>query len=732
MDNDTRHAGDCLSDASLRAYRDGRTMPDSAPAIEDHLRLCAACLARLDALTTTDDPLQFALRGAGTAIDDGLDPLVRQTVERFITDHPAPAPMAWPQPGDVLDEYRLIEPLGEGGMGMVFRAVHRRLEKTVAIKLLNDRTDGQPDAVNRFQREVKALGQFQHPHIVEATDAGIANGRLFLVMEYVDGIDLRRYVHERGPVSVAQACDWIRQASLGLQHAHDSGLIHRDVKPSNLILTNTGKVKLLDLGLARRDQEPPVSGGAPTGGASATESMTGTGDLLGTADYMAPEQWTDSHRVGPASDLYGLGCTLFFLLAGHPPYPNTRFPSTAQKQEAHRNAPIPSIKALRSEVPTRIDRLVQRMMAKRPEDRPASAAEVARLLTRTPNRRRRWLLAPILALAAITVAVVIWPRIKTPNRSTAESPPVVSGPAVDPPVPKIAPPMGTIPMSAVDAQELVRKWAIFTGMKPQQDNTLQMTMVLIPPGEWDASPTHRVRLSRPYLIAAHEVTVKQFREFVNSTSHRTDAETNGRGGFRSTLDGPGGQRKVVIDPRQTWRTPGPVTGDDYPVTQISWHDARAFCNWLSVRESAVYRLPTEAEWTWAMGAGVPLKQVYNADLPAIGWLATNAPDGPQPVGRKVPNPWGLFDTIGNVREWCHDWYLTTRDRKGLIIDPADPLEPIPDPVTKVMTRSRMTLGYGHLEQLPLRTRLLYLPCAPESSFADLGFRPVRELPDPSR
>jgi serine/threonine protein kinase len=254
-------------------------------------------------------------------------------------------------------------------MGVVYRARHVLLEKLVALKVLSADVAGRPDAAARFRREVKAAGRVEHPNVVRASDAGEAGGTLFLVMELLDGADLARLTGERGPWPVAEACAAARQAALGLQHAFEQGLVHRDVKPSNLFLTTAGVVKVLDLGLARLYAEEGGDG-----------SLTGAGHLMGTADFMAPEQLLDSHSADIRADLYSLGCTLYHLLAGDPPFGDEAYPTTARKREAHLQEPAPDIRARRPDVPAGLAAVLRRLLAKRPGERYATPAEVAAAL----------------------------------------------------------------------------------------------------------------------------------------------------------------------------------------------------------------------------------------------------------------------------------------------------------------------------------------------------------------
>lgn len=288
--------------------------------------------------------------------------------------------------------YIILERLGTGVMGQVFKARHQTMNRLVALKIIRPELLADPTAVRWFYREVQAAAQLSHPHVVHAFDAGPVDQTHFLAMEYVEGIDLARLVKRSGPLPVAEACAYIHQAALGLQAIADHGLVHRDVKPANLFVSQApaqdpaktgaglppghrsavpGQLKILDLGLARLQR-------ATEG--DATSQLSAEGSVLGTPDYLAPEQALDAHVVDIRADLYSLGCTFYFLLTGQPHFPGG---SLAQKLEKHRAAtPLP-VERLRPKVPANVSAVVCKLLAKRPEDRYQTPAEVARLLTRS-------------------------------------------------------------------------------------------------------------------------------------------------------------------------------------------------------------------------------------------------------------------------------------------------------------------------------------------------------------
>lgn len=316
-------------------------------------------------------------------------------------------------------------------MGIVYRALHTELDRVVALKVLAGTRTADEQTVERFKREMKAVGRLDHPNIVRAHDARQIEGIRVLVMEYVDGLDLAELIERLGPLPIADACELIRQAACGLQHAHEHGLVHRDIKPSNLMLDSgwrpeTGgrreepserlpssrppssslqplaSLKILDLGLAR------FYTGWPGG-----EEMTAAGQLIGTPDYMAPEQASDSHAADIRADLYSLGCTLYHLLAGRAPFSGPQYESAFSKVAAHLDESIPPIRQYREEVPDELVTVLERMLAKAPGQRFSDPREVADALSRFTSGSE---LSELLADAE-----------RMPNSEKEEAAPVLSG-----------------------------------------------------------------------------------------------------------------------------------------------------------------------------------------------------------------------------------------------------------------------------------------------------------------
>ncbi len=365
----------CPDREELAAWSFGLSLDPRTGEIARHVCDCPDCASTLEAIEAPADPLLEGVRHP-VAPDTILEePECFRLVTRLasIEQDLGPAGGA-PGSGEVslgsrLGPYEILAWIGGGGMGAVYRARHTHLDREVAVKVLPPDRLFNPQAVSRFRREMKSVGALDHPNIVQARDAGETGGTHYLVMELVEGLDLAKLVAQKGPLPVAEAAEIIRQAAEGLDHAYCKGLVHRDIKPSNIVLARDGRVKLLDLGLALL-----------RGDRTTQDDLTGVGQVMGTVAYMAPEQATDPHAVDVRADLYSLGCTLFFLLAGRAPYngPGRRTP--IQQIMAHSQEPIPPIRATRPDVPEGLAAILERLLAKSPADRFATPAELSTAL----------------------------------------------------------------------------------------------------------------------------------------------------------------------------------------------------------------------------------------------------------------------------------------------------------------------------------------------------------------
>jgi serine/threonine-protein kinase len=315
--------------------------------------------------------------------------------------------------GMTMGPYALLGRVAEGGMGQVFKARHRTTGRIVALKVIRREVLANPIAIPRFEREVKACAQLRHPHVVRSFDAGKADGTYYLAMEFLEGVDLLKMVERLGPLSVAQACDYLRQAALGLQHAYELGFVHRDLKPANLFVSRKpraeavvpggsaqiprpsttecpwGVLKILDFGLARLTMPDDTDGQA---------ALTQVGSLMGTPDFLAPEQAFDSHTIDIRADLYSLGCTFYFLMAGRVPFPGGSLTEKLVRQRKDEPMPVDMARRERlleigktdraassAQVPDAIVAILRKLMAKNPADRFQTPAELAAALDTRPK-----------------------------------------------------------------------------------------------------------------------------------------------------------------------------------------------------------------------------------------------------------------------------------------------------------------------------------------------------------
>jgi hypothetical protein len=375
----------------LAAFDLGRLPDGDWAKVAEHVAGCERCEAMLN--TVPQDAFVSLLR---TTVAATPAPAGSETPTQ---PGGPPAPVAVPAALASHPRYRILEPLGAGGMGVVYKAEHVLMGRVVALKVLRGDVSDRPESVARFCREVKTLAQLSHPNIVTAHDAEEFGGVLFLVMEFVDGESLDRVLARSGPVPPALAAGWVRQVAEGLRFAHERGLVHRDLKPANLLLTPQGQVKISDFGLAR------ISGAlapAPT--------TTPVGVVVGTPAYVAPEQARDPQTADIRADLYSLGCTWYELLTGRPPFPGG---TVLQQLLAHQEqAPTP-VTRLRPDVPREVVPVLERLLAKDPARRFQTPAELLAALAPAdtqvlplPHRAApRWQIAA--AVAAVAAACLL-------------------------------------------------------------------------------------------------------------------------------------------------------------------------------------------------------------------------------------------------------------------------------------------------------------------------------------
>jgi urea transport system substrate-binding protein len=326
----------CPPRAKLEMLTVHKLDPTDEAQVATHVQTCAACqqtVASLHQATVNWEPT-----------DEKSEPPEATALPEELRRHP---------------RYRVVGVLGRGGMGDVFKAEHRLLERPVVLKVIRPELLADGNIVQRFQREARLAARLNHPNVVAVYEAEELGSTQLLVMEYIEGVNLAELVAQRGLLPVAESCELIRQAAIGLAYVHSQGLVHRDIKPQNLLVSQSGQVKILDLGLAT------LKGGQKND----ANDLTAERQFLGTVDYAAPEQWESSRDVDIRADIYSLGCTFYYILAGEAPFPNKKYTTLMQQMWAHSQAPLPPIRELRPDVPDDIAAILERMMAKNRDER---------------------------------------------------------------------------------------------------------------------------------------------------------------------------------------------------------------------------------------------------------------------------------------------------------------------------------------------------------------------------
>lgn len=342
MNQEIPNTNICPSPQKLADFVNGRISFSDLSEIEIHIENCSHCSAQLS--------------GAPS------DSLVKRIESAKLNDLPDGSAKFICKPFELGPDsrYQIIEELGEGGMGQVFKARHKIMKRTVAIKTIRPELMNNTEAIQRFAKEARAAARLSHPNIVSAFDAEQEGDMHFLVMEYVDGESLNRLVNRSGPLDARTAASLIRQAALGLQHASERGMVHRDIKPQNLMLAADGTVKILDFGLSKFRRELAHVELSDTVAEESIQALTLRNTQMGTVGYVSPEQARDASSVDIRSDIYSLGCTFFFLLTNRAPF--CGLPPDDLKS-------VPDISRFRNDLPAGFAEILDRMMQVDPENR---------------------------------------------------------------------------------------------------------------------------------------------------------------------------------------------------------------------------------------------------------------------------------------------------------------------------------------------------------------------------
>jgi len=718
-----------LNVETLKAYGLGRVEGAAAETILQHLETCVECRQAVADATVIRDFSESAeaarpVEGAGPEANtsSGRPP---SDVDQFRAATTLPPPVApvfagaaavaapvavEPIPVALASspDYEVLREISRGGMGVVYLARNRRMYRLEALKVVNEALLQQSGALERFEREMQAAARLNHSNIVIAYSSPPLDGLLAFAMEFVDGVDLYELVQARGPLPVSNACYYVYQAAQGLQHAHDRQMVHRDIKPHNLMLTRDGKkqvIKILDFGLAKATSENQIGAG-----------LTGTGQMLGTPHYMAPEQIDNAAKADIRADIYSLGCTLYHLLAGYPPFHDKA--GLLAILRAHGTDTARLLHEVRPDVTTESAGIVARMMSKDAAQRYQQPSEVAQALTPYFKRGVRPIPTGTARFAAPRPAAVAPAPVQTPADPPADGNKDELNPmhsmldCVDDPAPsrgakrsgsggslrtalKVIPPKIWIGMAAgillvaglglwrsgvftlkpkSGESAAITKGEVANRGRPAQmscigekigqerdDNSLNLSLVWCPPGKFTmGSPKSelgredfefqvRVTLTKGFWLRKHEVTQGEYERIIGTNPSGHSASGHSKADFLG------------------------MATSRFPVENVSYEDSLVFCRKMTEQEQLAgrlsagweYTLPTEAQWEYACRAGTETpfsfgtklngteancdgKYPYGTDMEGPELKRTTT------VGSYAANAWGLHDMHGNVWEWCRD------------------------------------------------------------------------------
>lgn len=574
--------------------------------------------------------------------------------------------------------YRLDDLIAEGGFAEVWRAYDTELQRIVAIKL--PKPSRLASATN-FITEARRVARLKHPYIVPVHDVGTEGDNCFIVSEYVEGGSLGDRL-TKSPPSPKETCRWLSEIAAALEYAHLHGVIHRDMKPANILIDHHGRALLADFGIAQSAQK------------------TGTfAPSLGTLRYMSPEQ-LEGTAATPQSDVYSLGVVLYECLTGRPPY-------SSNEPGVLRREIVGGVKQLSKEVPAPLLDVCQKAMKRLPHERHTSAAHFATELDKAAGKasheERFWKTLFIVAVLFVLPLLTVFVAITFFSSGLVEAP--RNPPAAPQEVAK-----ESLPEPVVEVKQL-----------PSRENSIGMKLIQIPAGYFymgsdrgnpDERPVHKTTITRPFSMGQTEVTQEQW-------------------------------LKVMGTPR--WREREYChEGPQHAASCVDWFEAVEFCNKLTQmdREAGVlgehekYALPTEAQWEYACRAGTVTTYSYGDDpslLSYFAWWGAIWGDGnakieqyPHDVATKKPNPWGLYDMHGNVYEWCSDWYGAGYYGKSPKKDPKGPEEG----VYRVL-RSGGWITYAHF----CRSTIRFPDNPPDGRWQHVGFRVVvnvEPVPSPAK
>ena len=605
-----------------------------------------------------------------------------------------------------LGRYEIVEELGKGGMGSVYKAWDPRLEVYVAIKTLVPQLAANGDFIVRFEREARLGARLRTPHAIRVFDVGEEGLIHYIVMDYIEGESLAAVQGREGRLDEERACAACADVARALHAAHKHGVIHRDIKPANIMVDQDGTVKVADLGIAKQVRVPGADG--------ASKDVSATTLVLGTASYMSPEQ-ADGDPLDFRSDIFSLGATLYHLVCGQLPYTG----NTSQKiMRRVATGPVPDPRRANPALSEAVAGVLGRMMAKDPAQRYQTHAELiadlescaqgrAPISHRPPLKtgqpeapktkpdqasREKAVLAD--AGRAKSEAEAAWSEIKERNFAPGDTlDTALKDAEVTLRSAETLFELKVLPEARAAYEEVITKCKAIRalaaeGGQPETSlkelwragwtaeservrvaaaegdhekeityyvNSVGMTLALIPAGSFEteeAGREGRHAFGKPFHVGVHAVTNGQYEKFLEDTGYdgSPDAGVN------------------YMRHRGDWRRYA-STEPDYPVVAVSWKNAQKFCEWLTEKEGVTYRLPTEAEWEYACRAGSRTEYYWGDHVrDDCAWYKANSRGRTHPVGQKLPNAFGLCDMSGNVWEWCRDWHQKGHDAESASAD----------------------------------------------------------------
>ncbi len=569
-----------------------------------------------------------------------------------------------------LGRYELRGELGRGGMGVVYRAYDPTLDREVAIKSV--RLEGVNEAERasleeRLSREARSAAQLRHPNIVQVYDFFRIEDRAYIVMEYVRGAMLEAMIVAGEKHNIPMIVQVLRQAASALDAAHAEGIVHRDIKPGNMLLDEMGNIKITDFGIARRMA------------AGATETQAGFGTTVGTLGYMAPEQ-IRGEAVDGRADQFSLGVVAYQLFTGEMPFQADSWIALSYKIIHEMPTPASTFNPLVSPV---MQAALERATAKLPASRfprcvdfvDALATTIVKPDDASTMKKKALILIPIAVVVVVAVLGMIGKTQDTVTQGVEPPPPAApletaATPALETAPVSLAAPPTTAPAAAPSLSLVV--------------DGLPMEFAQIPAAQFfmgsdvdtdDQKPRHLVQLTKPFQIGRTEVTEKQWNAVMT----------------------------------------GKATGTNLPKAKVSWNEVQGFLAKLNaLNDGFRYRLPTEAEWEYAARANSPDDRPRNID--DMVWHQSNSGQVAKEIATRIPNALGLYDMLGNVSEWTADWLDVDYYKSSPGVDPKGP-----------KTGQAKIVRGGNFDSQPMNLSVTWrFADAPESKFPEIGFRVVRE------